>query len=589
MEKRGLILISIFLVLISSFLVLAEDSDRDQNLEADPDYYNRIDCGQSCGATYDYLSLDSNSQEHWDMWDKYSDCSAQCWVTFPSPDEEATCTNGIEDGFELGVDCGGFCPDDCEEEEDEWEDTDLYDDQGCLEGYYFEDGLCYSEDFGEEDTNQDNLVECQRDCSDSYPLSSFDDDDMYEKYSDCSDQCGVTFRGGEEEEEDTCFNNELDDDEDGTDCGGACMQRCSFTTSISPSSATLTADGIESKQFTLSASTSGSPLKNEKYNLAFWFPFDSKLMSDYGRISPTTITTDESGKATFTYYSPRAPDGKYLKNLNFELRATGASGAKTTIKLVDPKPRIKIILSQMSMLEGNEVNYVDVEITDEDSTEWDIKVTTSIGTLIGDYGEVNSLIQTIQTKNYDFSWNPPASAVELIDETMEYVQDHKNDWSNYESGLKSESVKAISNALVGENLVADVESQVTTWSGNVEQMQRDVNRIQTSTSSYETFLRSISFGLEGLQAYYGTKGFFDDKLGNEGSEGLTAYLEGLRDKTIDYGVDSLQSGLRYWANLVRKGSLDTRKIPVYIVVEVTDNEGFTAKESKVFQYTYYII
>ncbi|MBU2577180.1 MAG: hypothetical protein KKF50_05680 [Nanoarchaeota archaeon] len=431
----------------------------------------------------------------------------------------------------------------------------------CYEGYYLKDDLCYLIDNEEDDCENNKL-------------------DSGEEDVDCGGGCLPC--------DDTCFNKKQDDDEEGIDCGGPCMQKCSFDTSINPSSSMLIANGIDSQEFILTAKSGGSPLKNEKFTVSFWFPFNSKLMEDYGKISPTTITTDESGKAQFTYYSPRAPDGTYLKNLNFELRATGKSGTKTTIKLLDPKPQIKITLSQGSMLEGNEMNYADVEIIDEDSSEWSIKVTTSIGTLIrGGGGEHKTLLDKTNTKAYKFNWNPPASAVELIDGNMEYIKDHKNDWSSYTSGLKSDAVNTLSGELTGDKIGGEIESyksQYNTWNGNVEQMQRDVNRIRTSTSSYETFLRSISFGLEGLQAYYGTKGFMDDKLGGEDS----SYLESVRDKTIDYGVDSLQAGLRYWANLVREGSLDTVRIPVQIIVEVTDDDGFTTKRSKVFQYTYHI-
>ena len=174
---------------------------------------------------------------------------------------------------------------------------------------------------------------------------------------------------------------------------------------------------------------------------------------------------------------------------------------------------------------------------------------------------------------------------------MEYVKDHKNDWTSYTSGLKSDASSTFYATTTGEKISGEInsyKSQYDTWNGNVNQMQRDVNRIQTSTSRYETFLRSISFALEGLQTFYGTKGFVEGKLGEGDSSDLKQYLESVRDKTIDYGVDSLQAGLRYWANLVREGDLDTIRIPVQIVVEVTDDDGFKTKESKVFQYTYHI-
>ncbi|MBU2638420.1 MAG: Ig-like domain-containing protein, partial [Nanoarchaeota archaeon] len=174
---------------------------------------------------------------------------------------------------------------------------------------------------------------------------------------------GETVENSGVEQEDLCTNGKQDSSEEGIDCGGSCMQKCSFNILIIPNSATLTADGKDSKEFVLTAASSGSPLKNEKLTVSFWFPFNSKLMSDYGRISPTSITTDGTGKASFTYYAPRAPDGAYLKNLNFEIRATGKSGAKTIIHLVDPKPRVFIKLDQRSMIEDNtQMNYADVTI-----------------------------------------------------------------------------------------------------------------------------------------------------------------------------------------------------------------------------------
>jgi len=393
--------------------------------------------------------------------------------------------------------------------------------------------------------------------------------------------------------EDTCFNNKQDEGEEGIDCGGPCIQRCSYDVSINPPTATLFADGKSTQQFILTALSEGSPLKNEQFALSFWFPFDSKIMDAYGQIKPASITTNENGKASFTYYSPRAPDGAYLKNLNFEIRATGKTGAKTKINLIDPKPRIKIKLDKRSMLEGNEMNFADVTIIDENSKEWSIKVATNIGKLIptGRAGEFNTLTDKTQKKEYHFNWKPPASAVELIDGTLEYIKDHKNDWSSYTSGLKEDTTNLAVKALPLSDVREEVESYVSqyeTWNGNINQLQRDINRIQTSTSSYEKFLRSLSLGLEGLQIFYGTKGFVEGKLEGDSSSSFKECLEGIRDKTIDYGVDSLQSGLRYWANLVRESNLDTIRIPVHIVVEVTDDEGFTTKKTKIFQYIYHI-
>lgn len=393
--------------------------------------------------------------------------------------------------------------------------------------------------------------------------------------------------------EDTCFNKKQDEGEEGVDCGGSCMKRCSYSVSISPNTATLFADGKSSQEFILTASSSGSPLQNERFTLSFWFPFNSKVMDTYGQIKPASVTTDENGKASFVYHSPRAPDGKYLKNLNFEIRATGKSGAKAKINLIDPKPIVKIKLDKRSMLEGNEMNFADVTIIDENSKEWSIKITTNIGKLIPTErsGEFNTLVDKVQRKEYHFNWKPPVSAVELIDGTLEYTKDHRNDWSSYTSGLKKDTVNLAVGALPLSEVVEEVESyksQYETWNGNINQLQRDINRIQTSISSYEKFLRSLSLGLEGLQIFYGTKGFVEGKLGDDSSSSFKEYLEGVRDKTIDYGVDSLQSGLRYWANLVRESNLDTVRIPVYIVVEVTDGEGFTTKEIKVFQYIYHI-
>ena len=125
------------------------------------------------------------------------------------------------------------------------------------------------------------------------------------------------------------------------------------------------------------------------------------------------------------------------------------------------------------------------------------------------------------------------------------------------------------------------------WNGNVNQMQRDLNRMKTSTSNYERFLRSLSLGLEGLQTFYGTKGFVEGEFESSEDDPFK-FLKKVRDNTFDYGVDSFQSGLRYWANLVREGSLDTVRIPVHIVVEVTDDQGFKTRKGEVFQYTYHI-
>jgi|TARA_Y100000310_G_C20669311_1_gene809360 hypothetical protein len=391
---------------------------------------------------------------------------------------------------------------------------------------------------------------------------------------------------------DTCFNKKQDSEEEGIDCGGPCMARCSFDTTISPSKVTLAADGRAKQEFILTAKSSGSPLKNERFSLSLWFPFKSEVMDNYGNINLNTVDTDSNGQATFTYSAPRAPDGYYLENLNFEVRANGKTGTKAQINLIDPKPKIILKLDQRSMLEDStQMNFADVEIIDEDSKEWDIKVTTSIGTLVptGRGGNFITLIDKTKEKDYHFNWNPPESAVELIESTLAYVADHRTDWNNYQSNLKNSAADSALGLGVPDSVLKSkgYKDQMNNWKGNVDQMQRDLDRMKTSTSNYERFLRSLSLGLEGLQTFYGTKGFVEGEFESSGDDPL-AFLKKVRDNTLDYGVDSLQSGLRYWAGLVREGSLDTVRIPVHIVVEVTDDQGFKTKKGEVFQYTYHI-
>ena len=254
------------------------------------------------------------------------------------------------------------------------------------------------------------------------------------------------------------------------------------------------------------------------------------------------------------------------------------------------------------------MNFADVLIIDEDSEEWNLRVTTSMGRLVpaGRGGEFHTLIDKTKQKEYHFNWKPPESAVELIDATMEYARDHHKDWTSYKKDIKGDAIDFAGNAITGDMTLGmdngklkqfeeamdddDYKDQYETWETNINELKRDVNRMKTSTSVYEMFLRSISFGLEGLQIFYGTKGFVEGKLGDASEEsGGREYLEGVRDRTIHYGVDSLQAGIRHWANLVREGSLDTISVPVHIIVEVTDDQGFMAREDAVFRYTYHMV
>ena len=391
--------------------------------------------------------------------------------------------------------------------------------------------------------------------------------------------------------EDTCENGVQDIGEDAIDCGGICLP-CSYVTTLTPSKTEMYADGTSTQSFTMKAIYRGEPVSGLTYSVSS--EFTNRLSGSAGRLSSSSITTGADGTASFTYTAPSTP-AKYFNDVEASIRVAGSSGQRAYVTLKDPKPKISIKLSERSMLESNAMNYADVTIDDGDSVKWDVKVDASLGKLMagGRSGEYLTLSDSIDVKDYSFIWKRPPSAVEIIESYAEYVEDHKNDWKNLKNGVKSVATDTVLDAmgpvgaLVGE--VKNWKDQFTSWNGNVDEMTKDINQIRTSTTSFERFLRSISLGVEGLQTFYGTKGFIESKMGDDGDpNAFVGFIKAVRDKTIDYGCDSLQSGLRRWASLVREGSLDTRTIPVKIRVTVIDGEGNVGKKTAVFRYTYRI-
>ncbi len=391
--------------------------------------------------------------------------------------------------------------------------------------------------------------------------------------------------------EDTCENGVQDIGEDNVDCGGICPP-CNYVVTLTPSSTEIYADGVSTQSFTLKALYRGKPASGLTYTVSSEFSLRS-ISGSAGRLSASSITTGADGTASFTYTAPSTP-AKYFDGVEVRISVSGPSGQRTHVTLKDPKPKVSVTLSERSMLEGNAMNYADVIIEDGDSTKWDVKVDASLGKLMagGRSGEYFTLLDSTNEKKYSFIWKRPPSAVELIESFTVYAQDHKNDWSGYKNGLKSVTVDALlkTQGPTGE-AAAEIKSwkdQYDSWNGNVAEMTRDIDRIKTSTTTFERFLRSISLGVEGLQTFYGTKGFIKDKFEDSGDSGFVSFIKAVRDKTIDYGCDSLQNGLRLWASLVREGSLDTITVPVKIIVQVTDGEGNVGKKTIVFRYTYHL-
>lgn len=408
----------------------------------------------------------------------------------------------------------------------------------------------------------------------------------------------------EEEEKDICNNGKLDSGEERIDCGGLCPP-CDYFVKLSPSNPTLFANGRDTQEFTITAKHKGKPAEGLSFNVDVQDVRSTlSIFSSAGSLSTYHVTTDANGQASFTYTAPRAPEDKYFERQKMLLSVSGSGFANTYIYLKDPKPIISVKFLRMSMLEGDveDMNTVYVTIEDEDSKEWSIKVTTSIGGLspVGRSGtKLHTLLDKTNSKEYKFIWNPPVSGVELLDSYMIMVEDQKADWAGLEGGLldatKGAGLNLLSEGggLVGgsakiKSEIDDYTGQYETWKGNVEQITRDINRMKTSTSKFEVFLRSISLGVEGLQTFYGTKGFVESKLGEDDDNLVMSFLKSVRDKVIDYGCDSLQTGLRVWAALERESNLNTVKIPVNVIVDVTDEDGFKGHKNKVFQYTYYI-
>ena len=378
-----------------------------------------------------------------------------------------------------------------------------------------------------------------------------------------------------------------------------CIEHGDLSITLSPNKVRLPADGKASQEFSIVAKAGDTPLKGEKFTISIWAPFSKNAISDFGKTNVKTVTTDSSGRASFIYTAPMSPEGIYFKNFNFQIRVIGITDKKIEIILVDPKPIIDINMAERSILEGKEpgVNYIDIGITDEFGKEWDIKIESNLGRLApqGRSGEFYTLIDKTRGKEYKFNWLPPEGAAELVDAIMNYTIAHQKDWSKFKTGIKEDSVDFALSELFFEKPKAMEEFK--SWKDfyenskvDVKDLQEYVRQIKTSTSAYERFLRSLSMGFRGLQVFHGTKGFVEDKLGDSNEKSsFKEYLEGIRDKTIHYGIDSLKSGLNHWADLVREGSLDTRRIPVTVRVEITNDLGFKARKSGTFEYIYYTL
>ncbi len=472
--------------------------------------------------------------------------------------------------------------------------------------------------------NMESVV-CWEQCNEE--VKSLDITQQYERAPNCRDacisdtnlcvanrdqDCVDRFSGKTITKSDTCRNGIKDGGEEQVDCGGVCPG-CNYQLTVIPTTAELFADGKSKQDFNIIVTLYQKPIGGLTFNifnneiLGFSDCFDSS-----GRFSPSSITTNSEGKASFTYTAPLAT-GKRFKNASVDLAISGKAGKRIAIKLTDPRPEIEVKLDQRSMIEGEEMNYADVKIKDEGSKMWRVKVETSIGTLIpvgeGRGGNVYAIVDTINKPEYHFNWNPPQSTVEMIDSYAVYSRDHRIDAQDFKDNFRDEVIeRALS--LVGEAAGSnswavshgggDVEQtiemglgaksyydQYEKWKGNVTQVQRDVGEIKNSLSGYETFLRSLSIGVEGLQTYSGTKKFIKDKFENAEETQLEEFLGNVQDMTIKYGCDSLQSGLRFLANLERESKTFTWTMPVHIIVEVTDEDGFTAKKDTVFEYTYH--
>jgi len=466
--------------------------------------------------------------------------------------EQRNCNNGIQDYDEDGIDCGGPCEYDC-------------------------DDICLIN--GEQDENEDGI--------------------------DCGGPCDECIE--------TCSNGIKDEDEEGVDCGGNCPL-CSYSVTISPSSAELYANGREEQEFTVTVklADTGEAVDNAKFDLHVQEL--RRRIGDPGDLSTYSITTDSSGQATFTYTSPQS----HIYDLPFvesEIRLSVTdrthTGGEATITLLDPRPKITIEKENANVLQedGTGMAYIDVLVDDPDSEDggWVYVVKPRSGKvyttwmLTPDYWfEVDTSEAILQ-----FNWVPPKGPVELRDYMMTLVQGQRSDWNNLKSNLLGEQdgvqdgldmLKNLDESIYGEDSpLGQAAGEVKSYydfgknlKGNIDELIKDGKRIADSVTKYEAFLNFLSGGVEVLEVTYATKSFIEGKLADPNdSNKLKEWLEGKRDTLIGYGCNSLQTGLRTLADTEREANLESIRVPMHVDVTVTDSDGYKTEEDILLYYTYF--
>ena len=130
--------------------------------------------------------------------------------------------------------------------------------------------------------------------------------------------------------------------------------------------------------------------------------------------------------------------------------------------------------------------------------------------------------------------------------------------------------------------------------GSWDYVKEDYERLNSGTfSGTETALNMLSFGLEGLQVWAGSKGLYDSekayKKGGDDSlaSRLKNALEGTRDAFLGYGIDRLQARLRSWADAEHGANLESIRLPVKVTVTVTDETGQEMTLNYLLQYKYH--
>ncbi len=491
--------------------------------------------------------------------------------------ETRNCNNGIQDYDEDGLDCGGPC-DECK--------------PGC--------------DNGMQDDNEDGIDcggPCEYDCDDICLINDIQDDN--EEGVDCGGPCDECIE--------TCDNHVQDEDEDGIDCGGSCPDECSYSVSISPSSAELYANGREEQEFTVTVKMADTGAAIDGVRFSLHAQESRRRIGDPGDLSTYSITTDSNGQATFTYTSPQSNiyDLPFVESeVRLSVSDKKHEGGQVYINLLDPRPKISISKENANVQQEKEYGmaYIDINVDDPDSENgWIYEVKPRSGKVYTtwmvapDYWFEVDLSESV----CKFNWIPPKGPVELRDYMMTLVQGQRSDWNNLKNNMLGqqddvqdglELLKDLDEAMNGEDsALGKAAGEVKSYydfgknlKGNIDELIKDGNRIKDSITKYEAFLNFLSGGVEVLEITYASKSFVEGKMADPtDSDEFKQWLNGKRDTLLSYGCNSLQTGLRTLADTEREANLESIRVPMHVDVTVTDTDGYKTEEDILLYYTYF--